>query len=201
MRVELGSHAGLFHRLFPTHHTGDWSSSSIPREGFGRKASPCCAGRAGALVTGRHEREDGEDGIRLASPDALHPCCTRGFLFTLPAVPHGGCMQPGSPRGRLLRPPQGRRSVAIQRPLLHPHSWNPGNAGLGVWTLEAESRGALVFTAWTATQETDATELFFFLNGSRYPCVCQSTNRMHTHFRPCIYTETGSFTFFFFKST
>lgn len=41
---------------------------------------------------------------------------------------------------------------------------------------------------------------FFFLSGSRYPCVCQSTNRMHTHFRPCIYTETGSITFlgFFF---
>lgn len=69
----------------------------------------------------------------------------------------------------------------------------PELQGLAFLILEAESRGALVFTTRTATRETDVTELFFFLSGSRYPCVCQSTNRMHTHFRP---TETGPVTFF-----
>lgn len=31
-------------------------------------------------------------------------------------------------------------------------------------TLEAESRGALVFTTWTATQETDVMEFFLSLS-------------------------------------
>lgn len=179
-------------------------------EGSGREVSPSCGVRAGALETRGHEREDGEELRWLpALLGGIRTCSQMHFTYILPAA----FSSPSQPLPKEVAcsqaAPEDVHSDLPRATGQWPFTTIPAPCSLlesqncRAWHFDSGSRQQRGFSFYNVNchpGNRDATELFF-LSGSRYPCVCQSTNRMHTHFRPYIYTETGSITFlvlFFF---
>lgn len=154
LRVELGCHAGLSIGSFQptTLVTGQAAFQGKALEGEHLRAvwQSRCAGDRMARERWRTVASD--------LPPRMHFTDVVLAAFFLPSqlFPKEVACSQAAPEGLYSDLPRAMGQWPSQRPLLHPHSQNPRTAGLGIWTLEAESRGALVFTTWTATQETDA---------------------------------------------